>query len=48
MILAHKQVVTGYFGFSWGSNAAKNEFVSQFNYLQPHLYIKYKTWKYNQ
>ena len=49
MILAHKQVVTGYFAFSCGSNVAgKNEFVFQFTYLQSHLYVKYKTWKYNQ
>ena len=33
MILAHEQVVTGWY-FLWGSNdAGKNEFVSQFTCL---------------
>ena len=49
MILAHEEVITEYFFFSQGSNGVgKNEFVSQFTYLQPHFYIKYKIWKYNQ
>ena len=35
--------------FSWGSNGAgKSEFLSQFTCLQPHFYVKYKIWKYNQ
>ena len=43
MILAHEQVITGYFFFSWGSNGAgKHEFVSQFIYLQLHLYVNMK------
>ena len=43
MILAHEQVGTRYFFFSYGSNGAgKNEFVSQFTYLQPHFYVEYK------
>ena len=43
MILAQKQVGTEYFFFCSGSNGAgKNEFVSQFTYLQPHFYVKYK------
>ena len=42
MILAHEQDDTErYFFFSQGSNGAgKNEFVSQFTCLQPHLHIK--------
>ena len=44
MILTHGQDVTvRYFFFSESSNGAgKNEFVSQFICLQPHLYVKYK------
>ena len=43
MILTHEEVVTEYFFFSKGSDGAgKNEFVSQFTYLQPHFYVKYK------
>ena len=43
MILAHEQVGTElYFFFSKGSNGAgKNEFVSQFTYLQLHFFVKY-------
>ena len=42
MILAHEQDDTEiYFIFSSGSNGAgKNQFVFQFAWLQPHLYIK--------
>ena len=42
MILAHEQDITArYFFSSWGSNGAgKNEFVSQFTCLQPHLHVK--------
>ena len=41
MILAHEQNITErYFLFSSGSNGeGKNEFVSQFSYLQPYLYV---------
>ena len=44
MILAHEQGITErYFFFSQGLNGSgKNEFVSQFTCLQPHLYVKYK------
>ena len=44
MVLAHEPVVTEwYLFFSEGSNGArKNVFVSQFTYLQPHFYVKYK------
>ena len=35
--------------FSEGWNGAgKTEFVSQFVFLQPQFYLKYKRWKYNQ
>ena len=42
MILAHEQnVAERYFFFSWGSNVGgKNEFVSQFTCLYPHLYVQ--------
>ena len=31
-----------------GSNGeGKNEIISQFTSLQPHFYVKYKTWEYN-
>ena len=49
MILAYEQVVTEYLFFSESANGAgKTEFPSQFTYLQPHFYVKYKRWKYNQ
>ena len=50
MIFAHEQVgIEWHFFFSYDSNAAdEKEFVSQFTYLQPHFYIKYKGWKYNK
>ena len=30
------------------NGAGKNEFLSQFTYLHPHFYVKYKRWEYNQ
>ena len=43
MFLAYEQDVTErYFFFSQGSNGAgKNEFVSQYTCLQPHLSVNY-------
>ena len=49
MIFAYEQVVTEYLFFSEGANGAgKTEFPSQFTYLPPHFYVKYKRRKYNQ
>ena len=49
MIFAYEQVVTEYLFVSEGANGAgKTEFPSQFTYLLPHFYVKYKRRKYNQ
>ena len=44
MFLSHAQDITGrYFFFSQGSNGAgKNEFISQYTYLEAHFSVKYK------
>ena len=47
MILAHERDVTErYFVFSEGwKGADKNEFISRFTVLQPHLHVQFKKWK---
>ena len=44
MFLAHEQDIRErYFFFSQGSNdVGKNEFTSQYTFLQPHFSVKYK------
>ena len=38
---SHNKLLQNDISFSISNGAGKNEFVSQFTYLQPHFYIKY-------